>query len=87
MEFGPISIIMSVGQSFFDYKSGVYYDATCGKDPNHAMLLVGCGTDEKHGKYWLIKNSWSTSWGEEGYARVARDRDNVCGVAHSAVVS
>jgi C1A family cysteine protease len=77
---------MSVGQSFFDYKTGVYNDPSCGKDVNHAMVLVGYGVDSDYGDYWIVKNSWSSSWGEEGYIRVARNKDNVCNIAHSAVV-
>jgi cathepsin L len=66
--------------------TGVYYDPDC--DPyslDHAVLVVGYGTDEHSGKeYWLVKNSWGTSWGEEGYIRMARSRNNSCGIASMA---
>ena len=58
--------------------TGVYSDRNC--DPsgaNHAALVVGFGKDPK--PYWLIKNSWGTKWGEDGYMKIARSED-LCGV-------
>ena len=39
------------------------------------MTLVGYGTDEKYGDYWLVRNSWGTNWGENGYIRIKREKD------------
>lgn len=58
---------------------GIYKDRNC--DPmqvNHAALAAGYGSKPSH--YWIIKNSWGTTWGEEGFMRIARDKDNLCGV-------
>lgn len=55
---GPISVMMRIEESFYNYESGIYYEPTCGKTVNHCMLLVGYGTDPVGGDFWLIKNSW-----------------------------
>ncbi len=51
-------------------------------DLDHAVLAVGYGTIQGQA-YWLIKNSWSTYWGNNGYVLMAQ-RDNNCGVATDA---
>jgi len=47
---------------------------------NHAIQLVGYGTDEELGDYWLVRNSWGWTWGEDGYIRMARESEPVCGM-------
>lgn len=62
--------------------SGIYYEADCNPNNlNHGMLAVGYGTTEEGEDYWIVKNSWSEDWGEQGYVRVARNRNNTCGIA------
>ena len=65
--------------------AGIYYEEKC--DPyflDHAVLVVGYGTE--NGKdYWLVKNSWGASWGEKGYIRMSRNRNNNCGIASRAL--
>ncbi|GAB6025603.1 Cathepsin L1 [Chamberlinius hualienensis] len=70
-------------KSFIFYKKGIYKDDECGhKESNHAVLIVGYGIDKATGKkFWILKNSWGTNWGEDGYIRLARDENNQCGIA------
>jgi len=83
---GPISVAIDAGhKSFSFYANGVYYEPECGNDEDsldHAVLAVGYGV-LKGEPYWLIKNSWSTYWGNDGYALMSQT-DNNCGVATSA---
>ncbi|XP_064201678.1 procathepsin L-like [Anguilla rostrata] len=68
--------------SFHSYRGGLYDDPSCSSaKTNHAVLVVGYGTDS--GKdFWLVKNSWGTAWGESGFIRMARNRNNQCGIAN-----
>lgn len=80
---GPVAI--SVSAAWRHYAEGVY-DDDCGTTIDHAVQLVGYGTDEQSGlMYWLVRNSWGTSWGEEGYIRIKRFGEGAepCGVDHS----
>ncbi|XP_065348053.1 procathepsin L-like [Cloeon dipterum] len=84
---GPVSVAIDAShESFQFYSQGVYYEPQCDSQQlDHGVLAVGYGTDEESGQdYWLIKNSWGTSWGDGGYVKIARNRDNNCGVATQA---
>ncbi|XP_066577463.1 cathepsin S [Amia ocellicauda] len=79
---GPISVGVNAHQhTFLYYRGGLYYDPACTSlKVNHAVLVVGYGS-EKGQDYWLLKNSWGPNWGEKGFMRMARNRNNHCGVA------
>jgi C1A family cysteine protease len=79
---GPVSVAIDAShKSLSFYANGVYYEPECGNKPDqldHAVLAVGYGVMNGQ-RYWLIKNSWSTYWGNDGYVLMA-ERDNNCGV-------
>ncbi|CAG9762592.1 unnamed protein product [Ceutorhynchus assimilis] len=80
---GPVSV--AIDAYYIDsYGSGVFEDADCSPDfLNHGVVIVGYGTE--NGKdYWLVKNSWGTGWGEEGYMKMARGI-NMCGISEETV--
>merc|ERR1712060_263349 len=65
---------------FQQYKSGVFDSTKCGTKLDHATLVVGYGTENGQ-DYWLMKNSWGTVWGEQGYMKLAIvDGEGICGI-------
>ncbi|XP_063147039.1 procathepsin L-like [Candoia aspera] len=83
---GPVSVGVDASEFMF-YRSGIFFRKGCGKFLNHGMLVVGYSSitgNKKIKKYWILKNSWSKTWGESGYMRLARRAHNHCGVASMA---
>ncbi|KAG4934503.1 hypothetical protein JHK87_048505 [Glycine soja] len=81
---GPLAV--AINAVFMQtYVGGVSCPYICGKHLDHGVLLVGYGEGAyapirfKNKPYWIIKNSWGESWGENGYYKICRGR-NVCGV-------
>ncbi|XP_061181344.1 procathepsin L-like [Saccostrea echinata] len=72
--------------SFQLYRSGIYYERACSSQRlDHAVLVVGYGS--QGGKdFWIVKNSWGTEWGMNGYILMSRNRGNNCGIASSALI-
>ncbi len=85
----PVSIAIEADTRYFQsYKSGVLTsDLECGTSLDHGVLIVGYG-EESGIPYWLLKNSWGDSWGDEGYVKIERSDSTsdagVCGVAMEA---
>ena len=67
----PISVVVDAASNVWKtYRYGVLNSSSCGTSTDHAVLLVGWGNDNGQ-DYWLVKNSWDTTWGEYGYVRLA----------------
>jgi len=67
LKYGPVAAAVYVDAAFQYYMAGIFNGTAAGQ-VNHAVLLVGWNDI---GGYWIMKNSWGTSWGESGYMRIA----------------
>jgi len=81
----PVAIAIEADTRYFQsYSGGVLTSSSCGTNLDHGVLIVGYGTENGQ-DYWLVKNSWGTSWGEKGYVKIARSSSTndpgVCGIA------
>jgi len=79
MQNGPIQAGFMVYQDFFSYKSGVYHHVSGGLAGGHAILITGWGTTSDGTKYWIVKNSWDTTWGMDGFFWIQRGV-NACNI-------
>merc|ERR1712121_258217 len=79
---GPVSVSIDASPSTFrSYRSGVHYSRSCSSYRlNRAVLAVGYGS-EGGNDYYLVKNSWGTRWGAGGYIKMAKNKQNNCGIA------
>lgn len=78
----PLAVALdAAGIDFSFYSGGIYDNAKCGTELDHATLIVGYGSENGQ-DYWIMKNSWGTSWGEKGYMRLAitGDGPGICGI-------
>ena len=101
---GPVSVnINAADPSFLGYGGGIYDNPNCNpKELNHSVLIVGYDQTIVNGKvvrYWIVRNSWGSGWGENGYIRIKRGSGSsssstssspaggVCGIARSASIA
>ena len=81
----PVAIAIEADTRYFQsYSSGILTSSSCGTNLDHGVLIVGYGS-ENGIKYWLVKNSWGTTWGDNGYVKIARSESTndpgICGIA------
>merc|ERR1719199_431165 len=82
LQHGPVSVAIEADQPVFhQYTGGIITSESCGTSLDHGVLTVGYGVDSKVGEYYIVKNSWTTGWGEQGYVRIAvKDGAGICGI-------
>jgi len=85
----PISVCVEADQSVFQlYTGGVITSAACGTQLDHAILATGYATTSAGQSYWIVKNSWGSSWGNQGYVWIAKssstNTNGICGIAMNA---
>ena len=77
-----VSVAIEADQNGFQFYSGGVFDGECGTNLDHGVTLDGYG--QENGKpYWLVRNSWGESWGESGYIKLVRGK-NQCGISNAA---
>ena len=82
----PVAIGIEADHMSFQFYSGGVYSGNCGNNLDHGVLLVGYGSENGE-DYWIVKNSWGDSWGNNGYIYIARGNGKEggeCGIHLSA---
>lgn len=77
-----LSVAIEADQSVFQtYTSGVITSSACGTNIDHAVAIVGYGVDATAGGYYIVRNSWGTSWGDQGYVLIGQAANpGICGI-------
>jgi cathepsin L len=84
---GPAAVSIDAAHTSFQlYSGGIYNEPDCSStSSDHAVLCVGYGADGFN-PFWIVKNSWGTGWGEQGYIRMTRNANNQCCIACAPII-
>lgn len=74
---GPIACGVAVPDSLESYTGGIYDDKSGDTEIVHDISVTGFGVAEDGTKYWTVRNSWGSHWGEQGFFRVVRGVNNI----------
>jgi len=76
-----LSVAIQANQYAFQlYSGGIFTNTSCGTNLDHATNVVGWGTSGSM-EYWLMRNSWGTSWGDAGYMYIEQvSGHGICGI-------
>ncbi|GMI90009.1 hypothetical protein like AT3G49340 [Hibiscus trionum] len=83
----PVSVALDGSGQYFQFYQGGVFQGECSNALTHAVTIVGYGTSEEGLDYWVIKNSWGQTWGENGFMRIQRGANTpagLCGIAKKA---
>ena len=80
---GPTLVAIEADTNVFQfYSGGILNSASCGTDLDHAVIAIGYGVDATKGEYYIVRNSWGSTWGVKGYVNIAGGKDGagICGI-------
>uniref|UniRef100_A0A0K8T8H9 Cathepsin L n=1 Tax=Lygus hesperus TaxID=30085 RepID=A0A0K8T8H9_LYGHE len=82
VKYGPVTVGVHASFVMQHYSNGLFYDFSCEDSyANHGVTVVGYGVRNEE-EYWIVKNSWGETWGEDGYILISAKNNN-CGVLDS----
>lgn len=85
---GPVSVTVEADKAVFQrYNGGVLNSPDCGTNLDHAITAVGYGSTKEGEEYYIVRNSWGSSWGDKGYINIKAEKSGkgICGIQQISV--
>ena len=79
LKLGPVSVAVEADQTAFQYYTSGVVTSGCGTQLDHGILAVGYGTENGE-EFFLVKNQWGATWGDNGYIKIGTGASNICGI-------